>query len=170
MIEQEYRTINTYQKSGELIVMSTDMKASIWQPVSGIVGPCADIGFARSLGEELVVTMHFSLVRGLPNEDLRLQFTGALAMHWEDECPGFYPVPENVLKLKCSDPQWAMWMFPLQRVEGSELLEQFRGVYEIGNAPRLAHFLLISMNDLVHVIARSDVTAYWIPGIGALDT
>ncbi len=148
--------------------MPANMKASIWQPVSGIVGPCADIGLALSRDDALVVTMHFSLVRGLPDEDLRLQFTGALAVHWETEGPGFNPVPQDMLK--CSDPQWAYWVFPLQRVEDSELLEHFRMFYEIGSTPRLAHFLLLSMNDIVHVIARSDAKADWIPGIGALDT
>lgn len=142
------------------------MKSSIWQPVPEIVGPCADISFALSLPGTLVVTMHFSLVIGLPDNDLRLQFTGPLAMHWETECPGFYPVPPNMSK--CADPQWAKWVFPLQMVEGSELLEEFRGIYQIGKAPELSHFLLISMNDLVHVIARSGVTAEWIPGIAEL--
>ena len=148
--------------------MPTNMKASIWQPVSGVVGPSADIELALSLKDALVVTMHFSLVKGLPDEDLRLQFTDALAVHWEIEGPGFNSVPQDMVK--CSDPQWAMWVFPLQRVEDSELLEHFRTFYEIGSSPKLAHFLLISMNDIVHVIARSDVKADWIPGIGALDT
>jgi hypothetical protein len=142
------------------------MKASIWQPVSGIVGPCADIGFARSREDTLVMTMHFSLVTGLPDKDLRIQFTGALAMHWENECPGFYPIPQDMVK--CSDPQWAQWVFPLQRVEGSDLLREFSGVYEIGSGPRLAHFLLLSMNDLVHVIAKTEVVAEWIAGVSGL--
>jgi len=144
------------------------MKASIWQPVSGIVGPCADIGLALSREDVVVVTMHFSLVAGLPDKDLRLQFTGALAVHWENECPGFYPLPQDMLT--CAEPEGSPWVFPLQRVEDSELLGQFRAVYEIGSAPRLAHFLLLSLDDIVHIVARSEATAEWIPGIGAMGT
>jgi hypothetical protein len=129
------------------------MKASIWQPISGIVGPCADISFALSHKDTLIVTMHFSLVRRHPNRDLRLQFEHAVAMHWEQEYPGFYPVPQN------------MSPFPLQKVEGSELLEQFSMDYGFTSGPRLTHFLLLSMNDLVHIIAYDDATAVWIPGI-----
>ena len=140
-----------------------DMTASNWQPVSKVVGPCADISHVRTQQGALTVTMHFSLVVGLPNEDLRLQFPGALAMHWETECPGFFPVPRDMSH--CTDSRWTSWEFPLQRVHGSQLLEQFQEICQLGNAPELSHFLLISMNDLVHVIAPSDATAEWIPGL-----
>jgi hypothetical protein len=141
------------------------MIATIWEPAAGIEGPCAEISLTLSRDGTLSVTMHFSDVRGLPNRDLRIQFAGALALHWEDECPGFYPVPPEMAK--CSNPQWASWVFPLHKIEDSELLEQFRAVYEVGAAPRLAHFLLIAMDDLVHIIARSDATASWVPGVAA---
>ena len=67
---------------------------------------------------------------------------------------------------KCSAPEWNRWTFPLLKVEGSELLEQFRGIYEIGEGPKLAHFLLLSMDDILHVVARDNkVSAEWIAGI-----
>lgn len=144
-------------------VRPTKMKATVWHPVSGIEGPCSDISFNRLLGGGLVVTMHFGLVSGLPNQDLRLSFQNVFALHWEEECPGFYPMPENMEK--CAKPDWNQWVFPLQRVEGSEFLDEQRGIREVGGDQRLAHFLLISMNDLLHVIARDAVSVEWIPGI-----
>jgi hypothetical protein len=139
------------------------MKATVWLPVNGVEGPCSDISFSRFLGEGLVVTMHFSLVSGLPNRDLRLSFQNVFAMHWEDECPGFYPVPKNMDK--CASPDWNKWVFPPQRVEGSEVLDEHRGIREVAGNQELAHFLLISMNALLHVIARDAVSVEWIPGI-----
>jgi len=67
---------------------------------------------------------------------------------------------------KCPDPEWARWTFPIRRVEGSELLEQFRGIYETGHGLKLAHFLLLSMDDILHIVARdNEVTAEWIAGV-----
>jgi len=140
------------------------MIASAWHPVSGIEGPCADISFARRQGEDLVITMHFSLVIGLPNRDLRLLFRGALAMHWEDEFPGLFPLP--TILARCSDPRWKKWAEPLHKVEGSTLLAEHRGMRPTAAPPRIAHFLLISMNDLVHVVAQEDVAAEWVQGVG----
>lgn len=139
------------------------MKATVWHPVHGIEGPCSDISFNRLLGGGLEVTMHFGLVNGLPNRDLRLSFQSAFALHWEEESPGFCPRPENMDK--CASPNWNQWVFPLQRVEGSELLDEHRGIREVRGGHKVAHFLLISMNDLLHVIARDAVSVAWIPGI-----
>jgi len=79
------------------------MKASMWRPVDGLEGPCGDISYQRAISGEVVVTMHFSLVRGLHNRDLQISFPGACALHWEDECPGFIPSPEGMAK--CTDPK-----------------------------------------------------------------
>jgi hypothetical protein len=138
------------------------MNSSTWQPVPSIVGPCAEISLSLSSQDIVIATMHFSLVTGLPDLDLRIRFEGALALHWETECPGFYPSPLNMEM--CTEPQWARWVFPLQKINGSELLEQFKGVYQVGGAPELSHFMLISMDDLVHVIAPNRTVAEWIPG------
>jgi hypothetical protein len=138
------------------------MVSTTWEPTSGIEGPCADVSVTLSRDNSVEVVMHFSLVAGLPNRDLRLQFARALALHWEDECPGLYPAPSNMAK--CRGPQWDRWVFPLQRVEGSELLEQIRAVHE-GSGPRLSHYLLISMNHLLHIVSSDESHATWIPGI-----
>ena len=136
------------------------MTAFIWEPVPGIIGPCADISFERpASGNALRVTMHFSRTKGLPSQDLHLRFDGPLALRWEDECPGFDPVPEQLPK--CATATWREWAFPLLKVEGSELLRQVRAIHELDGTPEIAHFLLVSMNDLVQIVARSEVRSEW---------
>jgi hypothetical protein len=140
------------------------MTASVWEPVPGIAGPCADISFERpASGNALVVTMHFSRTKGLPNRDLRLRFDGPLALRWEDECPGFDPVPDRLPK--CATPEWREWTFPLLTVQGAELLDQVRAVRQWVGEPAISHFLLVSMNDLIQIVARSEVSAEWGPGV-----
>lgn len=139
------------------------MKAFIWEPVSGIVGPCSDISFSRSVERQLSVTMHFSLVKGLANEDLLLQFANPLALKWEDDCPGFEPQP--TLLPKCTDAAWRDWTFPLLKIEDGKWLTGFQDVHQNTNAGlEISHFFLASMNDLVHLIA-GQATAKWIPGL-----
>jgi hypothetical protein len=133
---------------------------SKWEPAPGIVGPSADISFAYSGRDKASVTMHFSRVVGLPPEDLLLRFEGLVALRWELECPGFDPVPKDLPK--CTEVQWRIWTFPLLKIEESEWLKQYQPIYEPAKAPSLSHFLLVSMNDLVQLIARSDATAEWI--------
>jgi hypothetical protein len=138
------------------------MRAAIWQPVDGIVGPCADMSFSYSGRDRTFVTMHFSHVKDLPENDLTLDFRGAVAMKWELECPGFNEMPQDLPK--CRDPKWQMWTFPLLQVEDSSWLQQFKPIYEHPQGSKLAHFLLVSMNDLVQLIANAEVGAKWIVG------
>lgn len=134
------------------------MTASPWNPVPDVVGPCTDISFDRTLPGELLVTMHFSLTRGLPDRDLRIAFRGAVAIRWEEECPGVEPVPRDLPKL--TTPEWSRWTTPLLSIQDSALLESFRPIY----GESLRHFLLVSMNDLLHVVAGPSVEAVWVPG------
>lgn len=137
-----------------------------WEPTSGIVGPAADISFAYSGRENAFVTMHFSRVVGLPMQDLLLRFRDIVALRWELECPGFDPVPKELPK--CTVAKWTTWTFPLLRIEESSWLRKYAPIYQLPKGPSLSHFLLISMNDLVQLIARSDATAEWIPGDGVI--
>ena len=105
--------------------------------------------------------MHFSLTPGLPNRDLVIYFNGVLSLLWELEGPGVSAMPRNLPK--CPAPEWKTWTFPLLNVTGSEWLAQYQAIYHNGPTP-LAHYLLVSTNDLVQLIARADVVAEWIPG------
>ena len=138
------------------------MHCSIWQPAEGIVGPCAELSFSYSERDAARVTMHFSLQPGLPNRDLVLRFHGMVAMLWELEGPGVSALPRNLPK--CTANEWRNWTFPLVNVEGSEWLAQYQAIYHAGSTP-LAHFLLVSMNDVLQLIARRDVHAEWVPGL-----
>lgn len=138
------------------------MHCSIWQPAQDVVGPCAELSFSYSEREDARVTMHFSLQPGLPNRDLSLRFHGMVAMLWELEGPGVSALPRNLPK--CTASQWRNWTFPLVSVEGSDWLAQYQAIYPHGSVP-LAHYLLISMNDVLQLIARRDVFAEWVPGL-----
>ncbi len=135
-------------------------KCHRWEPISGIVGPAADISFSYAGRDLGTVTLHFSRVKGLPSEDLSLHFTHLVALRWELECPGFDPTPENLPK--CISPKWSGWTFPLLEIENSSWLDQYAPTYIHPNGPSLSHFLLVSMNDLVQIIACSDVKSEWV--------
>lgn len=137
------------------------MQCSRWEPADQLVGPCADISFSYSTRESVSVTMHFSLTPGLPNRDLVIHFNGVLSLLWELEGPGVSAMPRNLPK--CVAPEWKTWTFPLLNVTGSEWLGQYQAIYHNGPTP-LAHFLLVSTNDLVQLIARADAVAEWAPG------
>jgi len=137
------------------------MQCSRWEPADQIVGPCADISFAYSTRESVSATLHFSQTAGLPNRDLVLTFNGVLSLLWELEGPGVSAMPRNLPR--CTAPEWKTWTFPLLQVTGSEWLRQYQSIYPAGPVP-LAHFLLVSTNDLVQLVARADAVAAWIPG------
>ena len=105
--------------------------------------------------------MHFSQTTGLPNRDLLLTFNGVLSLLWELEGPGVSAMPRNLPR--CTRPEWKAWTFPLLQVTGSEWLGQYQSIYPATPTP-LAHFLLVSTNDLVQLVARADAIAQWVPG------
>lgn len=134
------------------------MTASPWNPVPDVVGPCADISFERTLPGDLLVTMHFSLTTGLPDRDLRIAFRNAVAVRWEVESPGVEPMPRGLPKL--TSPEWSKWSTPLLSIQNSALLDSFRAIH----GANLRHFVLVSMNDLLHVVAGPSIAADWVPG------
>jgi hypothetical protein len=102
--------------------------------------------------------MHFSRVVDGPDRDLELLFRGAVASRWTEESfsslhdgPDAFP--------KCPDPRWAQWTYPLIQVMDSRWLLTY---LDNAGAEGRCHFLLISMNDLLDVLALPDVAANWI--------
>ena len=130
-----------------------------WEPVGDIAWPCADISFGvASTGRGLNFVMHFSRTRGAPPLDLELGFHNAIALRWSDEsfAYGWIPTPRPTPTL--DTPGSERWAFPLLRVIDSSWLPTLgyatdRGGYE--------HFVLVSMNDIVHVEARPDAGVRW---------
>lgn len=129
-----------------------------WEPVTGIDYPCADISFKYDAPFELAVTMNFSRVKGLQPKDLLIKFDGPISFRWEDEVFGLNYLPEDLPR--CSNPEWKGWTFPLLRVENSLWLKRHHdrnSVYE-----DRVHFALLSMNDLIQVLALPVVEVQWI--------
>jgi hypothetical protein len=86
------------------------------------------------------------------HRNLHLRFTGAIAIRFEDDCPGFDPLPPPLPMLRPG------LTFPLLAIEDSEWVGQWK---LIRAGARLRHFALLSLDDLVQIIAESDVVAHW---------
>ncbi len=82
--------------------------------------------------------------------NLSILFKGVVGVRFEQECPGFDPLPDALPMLRPSTT------FPLLKITGSEWLEQLEGIY-LG----LNHFALISSDHLLQIIAKPDVIAHW---------
>jgi len=132
---------------------------TIWQPIEGVISPCADISMHLHSPRDLSVILHFSRVVGNPPRDLELIFKGCISIRWEDECFGLTPLPDTLPR--CTDPQWSRWTYPLLRIEHSKWLQQHSDRHPSASAERI-HFALIAMNDLVQILALPDVSAKWI--------
>jgi len=130
-----------------------------WDAVPGIDSPCADISFVYNKADSITVTMHFSRVKNLASRDLELTFNGAISIRWESESFGLNPLPNPLPK--CGDTEWDTWTFPLLKVENSSWLRAHLDRHPIAAEGRV-HFALITMNDLLQVLASPSVNAQWI--------
>ena len=133
-------------------------RCAYWEPIKGIDTPCADISFTYDAPSKLRVLMRFSNVIDGPANDLELTFAGPILLRWEDET-----ISRNDLGLeslpKCRDVRWASWTFPLLKVVGSPWLESLAGY---PSAEGREHLMLVSMNDVLDVLARPDVGVRWV--------
>src|SRR5262249_34721664 len=92
------------------------------------------------------ITMHGS-------RDLCLCFKGARALRFEDDCPGFDPLPQPLPLVR------DRVTFPLLQIKHSRWLNQWDKIIPTDH---YAHFALISFDDLVQLIAWRDVEASWV--------
>ncbi len=114
-----------------------------WQPV-----PDVDTSFGSISYSFLDDTLS---IRMIGIQTLVLDFSGVVALRFEQECPGFdFPA---VSMLPMLGPAQT---FPLLYVEGSLWLEQYTAIY--GD---LSHFALISSDHLLQVLAKPNVQAQW---------
>jgi hypothetical protein len=130
-----------------------------WEPIGEIACACADISFDRAAtGRDVSVVMHFSRTRGAPPIDLELGFREPIALRWSAErfAYGWIPVPSSTPML--DTPGFERWAFPLLKVIESSWLPTLGYAIDLGG---YEHFVLVSMNDTVHVAARPDVSARW---------
>ncbi len=104
--------------------------------------------------------MHFSRVKDGPKDDLELQFIGLTAIRWADECYGSIVDAKKLPLPKCREKPWAGWTFPLLTVSGSTWVTSYQ---DLPVSKGRTHFYLVSMNDLVDVLALPKVEVNWIP-------
>lgn len=119
-------------------------RAQTWHAVADLDQGFGSISFSYYPGQtrRAVVLMH-------GQRDLSIDFSGVIAVHIEDECPGNFPHPSVLPLLRPGIT------FPLMRIENSKWLVQWF-MYQY-----LSHYFLVSSDDLLHVIANSSVIARW---------
>lgn len=115
-------------------------RAAMLQVIPGMDAPFESISFAYEPGRDrtVSVTMH-------GDRSLRLRFTSVIALRFEDDCPGFDPLPHPLPMLRPG------MTFPLLKIEESLWLKQWHPVHQ-----NLTHFVLLSLDDLVQLIACPD--------------
>ncbi len=140
-------------------------RAVKWHPRPEVHVPCADISYTWTAPERrLSVLMHFSAVVGGLTDDLKLVFDNVLAATWEDESYGLIGSPAKLPK--CASPDFSSYTHPTLIVQDStwarKYADQKYPAHDAGRK-RLVHYYLVSLNDLLHVLAESDPTASWVP-------
>lgn len=141
-------------------------RAIKWMPKPEIDFACADISFTwtSGIGARLVVLLHFSRVDGGSSQDLQLAFTRPLAVKWEDEAFGLIESPD--LLPQCSGARFDRFTHPTLIVERSSWAEMYAAdMFAAGDprAERVVHYFMVSLNDLLHVLAESPPEAAWVP-------
>ena len=131
-------------------------QAQIWEVVSDLAVPCADISVSWTSGvnAHLVVLMHFSRVKGGFESDIQLSFTDAMHFAWEDESLSVMSVPKD-LPL-CKDPAFSDWIYPTLVLNESELATAYADSAFDKADPQhsnVGHFLMVSMNDVLQVVS-----------------
>jgi hypothetical protein len=107
--------------------------------------------------------MRFDGLASGPPRDLILKFRQVIVLSGEEECPGgFVPAPAVQSLPKLERGANPTWTFPLLQLYDSEALNQYQMIFhQRAPNPPLAHFFLVSMHNLLHVIASADVHAAW---------
>jgi hypothetical protein len=129
-----------------------------WNIVPNIEAPCANISFAYDAPDRLRVLMRFSNVRGGIDRDLELIFHDAIGLRWQIES---LRVDIEQCELQSLTGKWMRWAYPLLKIENSAWLQRFHSQNPVAVDQR-EHFFLVSMNDLVQVLALPNVDVSWI--------
>jgi hypothetical protein len=121
--------------------------ASAWYPVSDIDDGFESISFSYEARVSMEPRSVLIVMKG--RRSLSLRFTGVIALHFEDDCPGNFPLPPELPRLN------AKFVCPLLKIENSKWAAQ------CPMWPNLTHYALLSLDDLVHLIAGPTVLAHW---------
>jgi hypothetical protein len=134
------------------------MHAEIWEPIEGICEPCDHIAFSYIPLHAAEIRMTFAATAGGGPRELILRFKQVVVLSGEDEAPGgFVPAPAINSLPKLGRGAHPTWTFPLLKIVDSEPLKN----YQLMRPQKIAHFFMVSMDNLVHVIASAEVDAAW---------
>jgi len=134
------------------------MHAEIWEPIEGICEPCDHIAFSYIPSHAAEIRMTFAATAGGNPRELILRFTQVVVLSGEDEAPGeFVPAPATSSLPKLGRGAHPTWTFPLLKIVDSEPLRN----YQLMRPQKIAHFFMVSLDNLVHVIAGAEVDAAW---------
>ena len=149
-----------YSNRSGLVLRELLTYAEAWEPIDGIPAPCNQIVFSYSADRSATVVMTFTALKGKPRCELILRFKHVIVLASEDEAPGgFVPALEIKSLPKLARGDQANLTFPLMKLIDSEPLRQYQMMRPPN--PPLAHFFLVSLDNLVHVIAHAEVEANW---------
>ena len=145
-------------------------RATKWNTQPDIASGCADISYRWESEQraQLIVLMHFSRVVDGSRMDLELAFPSPLAVMWETESFGLIDSPVELPKL--SGPRFGGWTFPTILVENSAWAERYAArKYSANdiNALHIKHYFLVSLNDLLHVLAEGTPRSKWVEAVDA---
>jgi hypothetical protein len=120
-------------------------RATAWRPVPDINEGFGSISFSYDANDSRCAHV---LMNG--TRKLSLKFTRVIAFQFEDECPGNFKLPPAVPKLREN------LVFPLLKIDNSEWINQWP------MWSNLTHYMLLSSDDLVRLIALPEVDAHWL--------
>ncbi len=140
-------------------------RAVKWQPKPEIDASCADISYswASKQGAKLSVLMHFSRIVGGLENDLGIVFDNVLAVKWEEESFGLITSPDDLPT--CSNQRFNTWTHPTLIIQDSNCAREYadrKYAKDDRSAGRIVHYFLLSLNDLLHVLAESEPISTWV--------
>jgi len=142
------------------------VRAVKWMPERELTYPCADISYfweARK-DAEFKVIMHFSRIADGLKNDLEINFGIPMAVCWEDESYGLIEIPDGIPTTENS----SKWSHPTLIIEESELARKYADRKYSSGGPEagdVVHYLLISLNDVLHLLSETKPVTKWVTPI-----
>jgi len=103
--------------------------------------------------------MHFSEMKSDLQKDLEITFLGAIGLKWMEEGP--YSVSDTSTDIleKCSQECWRGWNRPMHVAKESPWLAS---VSVLPHTHSCLHYLLISDEHIVEILAEPSPGAHWV--------